>query len=124
MRGHLLHFHAFFTQFVIPIAHYLEKTFDTARKVLNSISMTINLKLSHEEEIALRRKARAAGIDVAAYALRVLRSNAKRPTLDEVLAPVRANFKASGLTDEQVAERYEAEKHAERAARRGKPLDE
>jgi hypothetical protein len=86
--------------------------------------MTIRVQLNADEEIALKKKAQAAGIDVAAYALRVLRSEAKRPSLDELLAPVRTNFAQSGLTDEQIAQQYEVEKHAQRAARRGKPFDE
>ena len=86
--------------------------------------MTINLQLDQDEELALRKKAQAAGIDVTAYALRVLRSEAHRPSLDEILAPVRARFVQDGLTDEQIAEQYETEKHAQRAARRGRPFDE
>jgi ribosomal protein L12E/L44/L45/RPP1/RPP2 len=86
--------------------------------------MTIRVQLNADEEIALKKKAQAAGIDVAAYALRVLRSEANRPSLDELLAPVRAGFAQSGLTDDQVAEQYEGEKHAQRAAHRGKPFDE
>ena len=54
--------------------------------------MTLNLQLSQEEEIALRKKAEAAGMDINAYALRLLRSNANRPSLDEVLAPARTNL--------------------------------
>ena len=104
--------------------HCLEKAFDTARKVLNCVGMTINLHLEHEEEIALRKKAAAAGLALDVYALRVLRSDARRPSLDEALAPLRARFRASGATSEQFVEEYEAEKHAERAARRGKPFDE
>ncbi len=86
--------------------------------------MTIRVQLNADEEIALKKKAQAAGIDVAAYALRVLRSEAKRPSLDELLATMRARFAQSGMTDDQVAEQYDAEKHAQRAARRGKPFDE
>ena len=86
--------------------------------------MTIRVQLNADEEIALKKKAEAAGIDVVAYAQRVLRSEAKRPSLDELLAPVRTKFAQSGLTDDQVAQQYEAEKHARRAARRGKPFDE
>jgi len=86
--------------------------------------MTLNLKLDPAEEHALAKKAQAVGMDVAAYALRVLRCDAKRPSLDEILAPVRAKFVRDGLSDEQVAEQYETEKHAERAARRGRPFNE
>jgi ribosomal protein L12E/L44/L45/RPP1/RPP2 len=86
--------------------------------------MTLNLQLNQDEELALRKKAEAAGVDVNDFALHVLRSAVKRPSLDEILAPLRTKFKQSGVTAEQVAEEYDAEKHAERAARRGRPFDE
>jgi ribosomal protein L12E/L44/L45/RPP1/RPP2 len=86
--------------------------------------MTISLQLDQVEEMALRKKAQAAGVDVSAYALQVLRSAANRPSLEEILAPVREQFSQDGMTDEQIAEQYEAEKHDQRAARRGRPFDE
>lgn len=38
--------------------------------------------------------------------------------LDEVLAPVRAAFEASGMTEDEAAALFEAEKHAMRRERR------
>jgi hypothetical protein len=86
--------------------------------------MTLNIQLSPDEERALRKKAEEAGVDLNTFAHRILRSKANRPSLDQVLAPVRARFKKSGMTDDKAAEKYEAEKHAGRAKRRGKPFDE
>jgi len=46
------------------------------------------------------------------------------PPLDEILEPIRRKFAESGMTEDQAAERYETEKHADRAAKRGRPFDE
>ena len=63
-------------------------------------------------------------MDTQTYAARVLQAAATRPPLDEILDPIRKKFAQSGMTEEQTAERYEADKHADRAARRGRPFDE
>jgi hypothetical protein len=63
-------------------------------------------------------------MDTQTYAARVLKAAAVRPPLDEILESIRREFAKSGMTEEQAAEIYEAEKHAARAAKRGRPFDE
>jgi hypothetical protein len=42
------------------------------------------------------------------------------PTLDEILSPARERFAASGMTEDQLADLLEGEKHAARTDRRGR----
>ena len=81
--------------------------------------MTLQVDLPKPIDAKLSEKAKAAGMDLATYAQRVLTAEALLPSLDEALAPVRQSFASSGITEEEVIERYETEKHAARAARRG-----
>jgi hypothetical protein len=67
----------------------------------------------------LEERANAEGVDVATLAGRALRREATRPLLDEILKPVRDAFAASGMTDDELAELLEVEKHA----MRGVPYD-
>ena len=67
----------------------------------------------------LRERARAEGVDVITLAERALRREAARPLLNDVLKPVRDAFASSGMTDDELAELLEVEKHA----MRGVPYD-
>ena len=86
--------------------------------------MTIAVPLTAENEARLVAKAKSVGMDMPTYAARVLQAAAIRPPLDEILEPLRRKFAESGMTEEQAAEQYETEKHADRAAKRGRPFDE
>jgi hypothetical protein len=86
--------------------------------------MSLSIPLTPDTEARLAAKARAAGVDTSTYAAGILRSAAVRPTLDEILAPVREAFRKSGLTEDELAEALEREKHAAREAERGKPFEE
>ena len=86
--------------------------------------MTMSLTLPPETEARLAEQAQAAGKDVQTYAADVLRSVAARPSLDELLAPVRKAFAESGMTEDELSDQLEREKHDARAAARGRPFDE
>jgi pyruvate carboxylase len=77
--------------------------------------MTISVSISKEAEAKLMAKAAAAGVDVAAYASQALERVVSRPTLDEVLEPLRAEFDQSGMTDDELSGMLEAAKHEARA---------
>jgi len=85
--------------------------------------MTVAVSLTSEIEAKLAAKAKSAGMDVPTDAAKVLQAAATRAPLDEILEPVRRRFAESRLTEEQVAEQYGIEKHADRAAKRRRPLD-
>jgi hypothetical protein len=86
--------------------------------------MTLAIPISPDTEARLAAKAKAVGMDTQTYAAHVLQAAANRSALDEILEPVRRQFAEGGMTEEELAERYEAEKHAARAAKRGRPFDE
>jgi hypothetical protein len=62
----------------------------------------------------LEARATAEGIDLLTLAGRALRREATRPLLNEILKPIRDAFAASGMTDDELAELLEVEKHAMR----------
>jgi hypothetical protein len=86
--------------------------------------MILTVEIPQPIDAKLVEKAKAAGVDVAVYAQRVLKADALLEPLDEVLASVRKSFSESSLTEDQIIEQYEAEKHAARAAKRGRPFSE
>ena len=64
--------------------------------------MTLSFSLSASAEANLRQRAAAEGKDLTTYAIQILEQAAAKPTLDEILEPVRADFAASGLSDDQI----------------------
>lgn len=64
--------------------------------------MTIDIPL--EVKRALQRKAEAEGKDVRHFIEDLIKKQALRPTLDEILAPVRQEFEESGMSENQLDE--------------------
>ncbi len=86
--------------------------------------MTLAVPISPQAERRLADKARAAGLDLPTFVSRLLEAEAQRPTLLEISGEVHENFKRMNMTDEELGQRLEEEKHAARAARRGAPFAE
>jgi len=64
--------------------------------------MTLVIPVSPEVESKLRERAAAEGKDPAAYASKIIEQAVARPSLDELLAPLRREFAASGATDDEL----------------------
>ena len=79
----------------------------------------LTIPLSPQVMSRLAARASAEGVDVVTLAGRALCREAVRPLLDDILKPVRDAFTASGMTDDDLAELLEVEKHA----MRGVPYD-
>ncbi len=62
--------------------------------------LTIDLPL--EVKAALQRKARATGKDVRIFVQDMIKKQALRPSLDEILAPVRQEFAESGMSEDDL----------------------
>lgn len=62
--------------------------------------MTIDLPV--EVKAALQRKAEATGKDVRVFVQDMIKKQALRPSLDEVLAPVRQEFEKSGMSEDDL----------------------
>jgi len=86
--------------------------------------MTLAVPISPEAERRLEDKAKAAGVDLPTFVSRLLEAEAQRPTLIELSGQVFENFKRMNMSDEELGQRLEDEKHAARAARRGAPFAE
>ena len=82
--------------------------------------MQLTVPISPEAEAKLIAKAAAAGVDVATFAARALERVASRPTLEEVLAPLRSEFERSGMTEDELTHLLEQAKHEARAERRAR----
>jgi pyruvate carboxylase len=80
--------------------------------------MVLNLDISPETEAKLAVRAAAAGVDIATYASKTLERAATRPSLDEILAPLRAEFSHSGLNEDELTGLLEQAKHEQRVDRR------
>ena len=74
--------------------------------------MEITITLPEEVERALGRRAAASGQDVKAFVEEMVKEQALRLTLDEILKPVREEFAESGMTEEELDELIKAERRA------------
>lgn len=66
--------------------------------------MSATITLPVELESLLAKKAAARGVNVEEFAVDVLSRAARRPTVGEVFADVRADFVASGMTEEELGQ--------------------
>jgi hypothetical protein len=83
--------------------------------------MTLQLTLSPEVESVLRRRAEAAGQDIAQFVAGLVSQFGASPTsLEELSGPIYQNFLASGMTDDDLADELERSKHEMRAERRSR----
>lgn len=83
--------------------------------------MVLSLSISAEAEAKLKTKAAAAGVDIETYAVRHLELMATPPkSLKEISGPIAEAFSRSGISEDELSDFLEAEKHAMRAERRGK----
>ena len=60
----------------------------------------VTIDLTPEVKTALERKAK--GQDMKLYIQGIIQKQALRPSLDEVLTPVRQEFEASGMSEEDL----------------------
>ena len=87
---------------------------------VDSNCMSITIPIFARVEAGLKRRAAAAGEDVATYTARVLESIARPRSLKELSGPVQKRFIESGTTEEELGEELEKAKHEMRAERRAK----
>jgi hypothetical protein len=83
--------------------------------------MVLSLSISAEAEARLKAKADAAGVDVATYAAQQLELVAAKPlSLAEFFGTREDALAQTGMTEDELADFLEAEKHAMRAEQREK----
>ena len=82
--------------------------------------MEIIITVPEEVERILEQRAAASGQDVKELVEDMVKDQALRPTLDEILAPVRKEFTASGMTENEMDELIRAERRAMWEEKNGK----
>lgn len=83
--------------------------------------MTLAISITSDIEAKLRARAIDAGKAPEAYAAEVLARDVTRPTLDEILAPVRDDFAQTGMSDNQIMELGRSELEALRNDKSANP---
>ena len=74
------------------------------------MSTTISIPTELEQKISERAASRGLALDE--YVREILRRDAETPSLDEILAPVRDQFTASGMTEDDLDALVEKERQA------------
>jgi hypothetical protein len=83
--------------------------------------MVLSLNISAEAQAKLQAKAADAGVDVETYAARQLeRLVSPHLSVKTISGPIAEAFAQSGMSEDELAEFLEDEKHAMRAERRAK----
>lgn len=85
-----------------------------------SIELALKLRISRAAGDKLAQRAAATGKAVDEYAAELIENAVTAPSLDEVLAPLRAEVVASGVTDDELSDLLENAKHEMRAERRAR----
>jgi len=74
--------------------------------------MEITISVPKEVENVLAQKAAAEGKDLKSFVEGMITNQAMRPKLDEILASVRVDFTASGMTEDELDDLIESERQA------------
>ncbi|HZL35754.1 MAG TPA: hypothetical protein VFC78_10630 [Tepidisphaeraceae bacterium] len=81
--------------------------------------LPLTLRVSEQARLTLAERAAASGTDIAGYVSAIVEQNAQRPlSLEEISGLVYRKFMASGMTDDELSDVLETEKHEARAQRR------
>ncbi len=80
--------------------------------------MTLQVPISSEAEAKLRERALASGQDLSSYVAHLLDESLTRPSLDEILAPIRQTVDQSGMSEDELSDLLEKAKHDVRRERR------
>jgi predicted transcriptional regulator len=74
--------------------------------------MSLTISLPGDLEARVQEAAARQGQDVKAYVIHAVERALRKRSLEEMLAPVRAQFAASGMTEEELTVLVKAERRA------------
>jgi hypothetical protein len=84
--------------------------------------MVLNIEITPQIESRLRQQAEAAGQDMRTYVSQLIAQAAAKPSIDQILAPIRKKFAESGVGDNELINDiteaqsdYRADKHKKTA---------
>lgn len=80
-------------------------------------TMTLHVTLSPEAETRLRERAAEAGVQPDELARRIVESQVRRPTREEISGPIYKRFLESGSSEDELIEELEQAKHQMRDER-------
>ena len=83
--------------------------------------IALKLRLSKQTQDKLAQQAARTGRDVSDVASDLLEQAVNSPSLDEILAPIHADFASSGMSEDQIMELGRNELEALRRERKAKP---
>lgn len=87
----------------------------------HTIELPLTLRLTEQATKTLAERAAENGTDVAEYVSNLIERSTQKPlSLEEISGPVYQRFLDSGMTDEELGELLEKEKHEARAQRHGR----
>ncbi len=89
-----------------------------AEREINFVEITISV--TKEVEKALAQKAAAEGQDLKVFIENMVKTQALRPSLEELLAPVRQDFAESRISEDEIDALIESERLAGWKEKRGK----
>lgn len=81
--------------------------------------MDVTFTISDETAKQLLLRASKEGTDISSLMTKIAEREAKKPALDELLAPVRQQFLESGLSEKDLTELVKEERRAMRRERNG-----
>ena len=76
--------------------------------------MRLNINISTKAEKKLKKRAAAKGKEMAAYASEIVEKAVTRPSLEELLEPLRKQFESSGVSEKELVEQITAAQKAYR----------
>ena len=79
--------------------------------------MRLNIHISAKAEKGLKKRAAADGKELAEYASKIVEDAVTRPTLEELLKPLRKEFESSGVGEEELVQQITAAQKAYRNTR-------
>lgn len=86
-----------------------------------TVELPLTLHISRQAQETLAQRAAASGTDLAGYVSAITEQAVQKPlSLEEISGPVYQRFLESGMTEDELSEVLEKEKHAARAERRAR----
>ncbi len=82
--------------------------------------MEIVISVQPKTASILAQKAAAKNQDIKEFIESIIETQAVKPSLDEILAPMRRDFAESGMTEDELDELIKAERRAMREERQAK----
>jgi len=86
----------------------------------NMETSTLTIHLPKDISVELAKKAKSSGKNVAEYVEDLVSKQVKRPSLDNILSPIRDGFEKSGMSEAELEQLIDREVKAVRAERRSR----